>query len=86
MEPQYYTIKDFEDLVFDTTYRLSSEIMQIIHSLEQEIQIVDSANDTTSNQKKTVYVDKKKHVGGNRRSDNNNNGKYNKGAKEISQQ
>lgn len=83
METQYYTIKDFEDLVFDTTYRLSSEIMQIIHSLEKEIQIVDSANDTTSNQKKPMYVDKKKQVGGNRRSDNNN-GKYNRGAKEIS--
>jgi len=83
METQYYTIKDFEDLVFDMTYRLSSEIMQIIHTLEQEIQIVDSANDTTSNQKKPMYVDKKKQVGGNRRSDNNN-GKYNRGAKEIS--
>ena len=83
METQYYSIKDFEDLVFDTTYRLSSEIMQIIHSLEKEIQIVDSANDSTSNQKKTMYVDKKKQMGSNRRSDNNN-GKYNKGAKEIS--
>ena len=78
METQYYTIKDFEDFVFDSTFRLSAEIMQIIHSLEQEIHIVEAANDTTTNHKKPMYVDKKKQMGGNRRSDNNN-GKYNKG-------
>ena len=83
METQYYTIKDFEDFVFDSTFRLSAEIMQIIHSLEQEIHIVEAANDTTTNHKKPMYVDKKKQMGGNRRSDNNN-GKYNKGTKEIS--
>ena len=81
METQYYTIKEFEDFVFETTYTLSSEIMQIIQALEKEIHIVDSINESIP--KKTMYMDKKKQMGGNRRPDNSNS-KYNKGAKEIS--
>jgi hypothetical protein len=83
METQYYTIKDFEDFVFETTYKLSSDIMQIIRNLEQELHVAEPANDAAvSANKKQVYVDKKKTMGGPRRPETNN-GKYSKNTKEI---
>jgi len=82
METQYYTIKDFENFIFDSACVLPSEIMQTIRMLEQELNITEPSTDPSSNQKKTTYVDKKKPIGGNRRMENNN-GKPGKNTKEI---